>query len=93
MTKSFKDKVRTNPAEQFISKDTIEKETTANQPPQEGDIVPTGYKLVPIEKKTQRVQLVLRPSLVQKGKDAAQAMGISFNELCHIAIERYLKEI
>lgn len=59
------------------------------EPPQ----IPEGYKLVPIEKKTQRVQLVLRPSLVQRAKDYAKYEGLSFNELCNMAIEDYLNRM
>jgi len=58
----------------------------------EPPLPPAGYKLVPIEKKTQRVQLVLRPSLVQRAKDYAKDYGVSFNELCNMALEEYLKD-
>lgn len=59
------------------------------EPPQ----IPEGYKLVPIEKKSQRVQLVLRPSLVQRAKEYAKYEGLSFNELCNMAIEDYLNRM
>ena len=88
MGKDFKGKanITTTPAEQFIStKETAQGGTAA-------PVIPEGYKLVPVEKKTQRVQLVLRPSLLEKAKERAKAEGISFNELCHIAIEDYLKK-
>ncbi len=58
----------------------------------EPPLPPAGYKLVPIEKKTQRVQLVLRPSLVQRAKDYAKDYGMSFNELCNMALENYLRQ-
>ena len=86
MNKSFKDKAGfRSPAEPFI---TTKEEPAAAQM---GNI-PAGYKLVPVEKKTQRVQLVLRPSLVQKAKEHAKASGMSFNELCSKVLEEYLNK-
>ena len=58
------------------------------EPPQ----IPAGYKLVPIEKKTQRVQLVLRPSLVKRAKDYAKYYGESMNEIVTMALEDFLKK-
>ena len=92
--KTFKDKINMgSPAEQFISTEATAapEPGEGTQPPQVGTI-PEGYKLVPIEKKTQRVQLVFRPSIAQRAKEAAKAQGISFNELCSIAIEEYLNK-
>lgn len=38
------------------------------------------------ENKSQRVQLLLQPSIVAKGKEAAAGLGISFNEYVNRAI-------
>lgn len=77
MSKSFID----NPALQFITKKT--------EQPKE---VPDGYKLNPelVEKKSKRVQLVLKPSLYEKLKTAADKAGISVNEYAHKAFEAVL---
>lgn len=77
MSKSFID----NPALQFITKKT--------EQPKEA---PDGYKLNPelVEKKSKRVQLVLKPSLYEKLKAAADKAGISVNEYAHKAFEAIL---
>lgn len=96
------DQMSSNPALAFIG----EKEEAPKQPaveqiqqpaqtPTMADIranVPDGYKINPlyIEKKSQRVQLVLRPSLYQRARETAEAQGISFNELVHRALAEYL---
>lgn len=72
-----------------IKQQALIDEALKAEPPQ----IPAGYKLVPIEKKTQRVQLVMRPSLVQRAKDYAKYEGLSFNELCNMAIEDYLNRM
>lgn len=40
------------------------------------------------EVKTRRVQLVFRPTIYEKSKKRADALGISFNEYIHLALER-----
>ena len=41
---------------------------------------PAGYRLVPMETKTKRVQLVLKPSTFERTKAKAAAAGLSLNE-------------
>lgn len=55
---------------------------------------PEGYKLDPrfIEKKTQRVQLVMQPSLYKRAQKAAKKKKISFNELIHQLLNDYLEK-
>ena len=54
---------------------------------------PKGYKVNPmyIEVKSQRVQLVMQPSVVKRAKKAAGKNKISFNELASRAIIEYLE--
>ena len=57
-------------------------------------LIPEGYTLTPIkEKRTKRIQLVLKPSIYEKLKAAADKAGISFNEYATQAlIEKMEKE-
>lgn len=50
---------------------------------------PDGYKVNPlyIEKKTRRIQLILQPSIYERAKDMADALGLSFNEYVHRALD------
>lgn len=75
--KSFKD----NPALQFISSTEAEEPTTAES----SERPPKGYKLNPmyVETKSRRLQLILQPSLYNRVKEQAKAMGLSVNEYCH----------
>lgn len=55
---------------------------------------PEGMKPNPefVEKRTQRLQLVLQPSLFARVKAAAQARGVSVNDLVHTLLEANLKD-
>ena len=44
------------------------------------------------ERKTKRVQILLKPSTYAKAKGAAQAQGISFNEFMEVLIEKNIGE-
>lgn len=91
--KSFKD----NPALQFI---TAQEEVPADQPteaaekPTQRDFAnpPAGYKVNPVylETKSKRVNLLMQPSLHERAKSRAAAMGISLNEFVHIAVTAML---
>ncbi len=74
--KSFKD----NPALQFISTPEEEPLTAATT-----EKPPKGYKVNPlyVETKSRRLQLILQPSLYNRVKKQAKAMGLSVNEYCH----------
>lgn len=77
--KSFKDE----PALQFIS--------GANEPEQETPqtTIPGTYTIAPRkeERKTCRMQLVLKPSLRDKVKERAAQSGVSVNEYIHQVLE------
>lgn len=100
--KSFTDiqpRSEDNPALAFISKESIEAvdgETVQTAPQHKGEIEPPpeGYRVNPLylEKKSQRVQVILQPSLYQKAKAASKEEKISFNELVHKALRAYLNE-
>lgn len=51
--------------------------------------VPEGYRLVR-ESKSQRLQLLVTPTLAANMKTAAVMAGISLNELCNRIFEEYL---
>lgn len=72
------------PAELFIDSSPAPAQTAGKIAP-----APEGYYINPayIEARTRRVQLMLKPSLYQKGKETAQAKGISFNELINSLLE------
>ena len=53
--------------------------------------IPEGFKLVPTETKSKRLQLLITPSLHRKLQDLAKAENISINEIANRAIENYLK--
>lgn len=85
--KSFKE----NPAMQFISSAGEEKGQEAPQiGQQEGLNIPKGYVLTQ-EPKSQRVQLLIRPTTKQGIKEIAEAEGLSMNELINKILEDYLK--
>jgi len=94
MTKDFK-----TPAAQFFNDDNDSNTAAAAESvtePTAPDTLtpPEGYKINPyyIEKKSQRVQLVMKPSIYKRSQKAAKKQKISFNELVHQALETYLNE-
>lgn len=80
-------KTFTNPAEAFLSKETIERVTDARAV----DSPPPGYKMNPayIETKSRRVQLLLQPTIYNAIKERAEADGQSVNEAIAEAIKAY----
>lgn len=84
MKKTFKDTIE-NPAEMFISV------PTAASAPDQAAQVPQGYKLVPIETRSKRVQLLMQPSLHEQLKDRAKKEKRSFNDLINSILEEYLE--
>ena len=78
-----------NTAEMFISaaSDPVE----ANLDQVAGFTVPKGYKLTK-ETKSERMQLLVSPTLKAELKAEAAAKGISVNELANSIFEEYLKE-
>lgn len=89
-----------NPALQFFKdqnpKEPATDQTESTDPVPQGAPIekpPKGYKINPelyIETKSQRVQLVLQPSVVKRAKKAAAKNKLSFNEFASRAIIEYL---
>lgn len=75
-----------NPAELFIS--TAEEPQAA--PAQEGAFIPKGYKLVK-EPKSARLQLLVRPLTKDGIKRAAEAQGLSMNDLINQILDEYIE--
>jgi len=84
--KDFKDK---DTAKLFISAAEDPKEAPQTTTP-EGFIVPKGYKLVK-ETKSERLQLLVRPTIKDGVKAEAEAQGLSVNELANNIFEEYLE--
>lgn len=83
-----------NPALAYIStKEPEEQEEATTPAEEETGNPPKGYKLNPkyIETKTKRVQLVLKPSMVDEVKKVAKSKKQSINSTIEEAIEEYLK--
>ena len=55
---------------------------------------PPGYKVKPlyIEKKSKRLQLVLKPSLYERVKKAASEAGLSVNEYASRVLDKATEE-
>lgn len=85
--KTFKDNI--NPAMSFISQESIDK--TEGETPAKA---PEGYKLNPlyIETKSERLQLLIQPSLKAKLKERAKAEGTSVNDLVSCILQEALAE-
>lgn len=78
-----------NPAEIFIS--AAEEQETPQQMQDTGVTIPKGYKLVK-ENKSQRMQLLVRPTLKDAIRAEAEAQGgISMNDLVNNILEEYLE--
>lgn len=84
--KNFKSSL--NPAMQFISSP---EENTNDILEEKKEIAPDGYKVNPvyIETKSRRLQLLLKPSLHSKLKEAASRNSQSLNDFIHTALEEY----
>ena len=52
--------------------------------------IPTGYRLVK-EKKSERLQVLIRPNTKDALKKEAAAQGVSVNDLVNIIIEEYIE--
>ena len=93
--KTFKDSI--NPAMSFISQESIDRaegENPATAEAKRPDKAPEGYKLNPlyIETKSERLQLLVQPSLKTKLKEKAKQEGTSVNDLVHSILEKALTE-
>lgn len=89
MAKSFKEDVTTaaNPALPFISSAQQEEPPLKERPPE-------GFKLNPkyIETKSERLQLLIQPTVKAKLKEAAQRERTSVNDLINRILEKYLED-
>lgn len=97
--KSFKDSI--NPAMSFISQESIDRAEGETPTTEETTVkakrtakAPEGYKLNPlyIETKSERLQLLVQPSLKAKLKEKAKQEGTSVNDLVHSILEEALTE-
>lgn len=81
--KDFKGKI--NPAEMFISSSAPAREEVAP--------APEGYKVNPlyIETKSERLQLLIQPSLKKALKEEAKRQSRSVNDLVNTILEEALK--
>lgn len=53
--------------------------------------IPEGYKLVPTETKSKRLQLLITPSMHRKLQDLAKAENLSINETANKAFAFYIE--
>ena len=83
---------KTNAAELFISaaEDQQEAPSRSEQETPAGVTIPKGYKLVK-ENKSERMQLLVRPTIKEAVKKEAEAQGLSMNDLVNNIFEEYLE--
>lgn len=80
-----------NPAEMFISTAAEPQEEIKTEPATtEGLTIPKGYRLAP-EYKSQRLQLLVKPSTKDAIKGLATAKGFSVNEFINMILEEYIE--
>ncbi len=77
-----------NTAELFIS--AAEEQEAPQQMQDTGANIPKGYKLVK-ENKSERMQLLIRPTLKDAIRKEADAQGLSMNDLVNNIFEEYLE--
>lgn len=79
-----------DPTMQFISGAQEEPAAASTDEQQQGLVIPKGYRLAK-ENKSERMQLLVRPTLKEGIKKAADAQGISTNDLVNNIFEEYLE--
>lgn len=89
--KSFLSEFENNPAMQFITPPQEQSEPAKQDTKPQGrdQTEPqqiTTQRFVYAEKKSQRVQLLMQPSIAQRAKAAADRLNISFNEYIYRAV-------
>lgn len=92
---SAKSKSFTNPAMRFITQPE-ERTQEPTEPAEDQQHITEAYQTEPVqrptqrfvytEKKSQRVQLVVQPSIINRARAAAESENISLNEYIHRAI-------
>lgn len=75
-----------NTAELFIS--AADPEVKVQEKTQEDFTIPKGYKLAR-ENKSERMQLLVRPTTKEAIKKAAAAQGVSMNDLINQILDEY----
>ena len=87
--KSWDDVISSPAPDQSTASNEEAKRTAAPEGIPSKRDVPEGMKLNPlfVEKRTQRAQFVMQPSVYKKAKELAKARGISFNDFVHGLIE------
>lgn len=89
-----KKEFKTNPAMQFISAPEEEKaapkKTAKKEEPAQELIPPAGYVLKR-ESKSERMQLLVRPTTKQALKKLADDKGISVNDLANTIFDEYIE--
>lgn len=87
-----------NPAAMFMSVASedlagadAEEKMDQVEDPAAGLVIPKGYKLTK-ETKSERMQLLVRPTLKAELKAEAAAQGLSMNDLANNIFEEYMKE-
>lgn len=97
-SKSFAEDFADNPALRFITTPQVKQEQTAaetpSRPAETKREAPqrTTIRYVYPEKKTQRVQLVMQPSVLERTRAAAENLNISLNEYINQAIIQKLNK-
>jgi hypothetical protein len=95
MASKFSRAKRKNPADAFLS---MAQEPDSPAPAQQDQkdekaadqTIPEGYRLVK-ETKSERMQLLVRPSIKKRLKAEAQAQGLSMNDLINNLLEEYIE--
>lgn len=97
--KSFTADLEGNPAMRFITQPQ-ERPQSPTEPAEEQQHIPGGEQTEPLqrptqrfiyaERKSQRVQLIMQPSVIERAKAAAESENISLNEYIHRAITEKL---
>ncbi len=88
MASKFSKATRKNPTETFLS--TAEEPKEEAKAPAQDLAIPEGYKLVK-ESKSERLQLLIRPTTKKRLKVEAIAQGVSVNDLVSTILEEYLE--
>ena len=84
---------KTNPALQFIStpeEEPAPKKTAKKEEPATALTAPAGYVLKR-EGKSERMQLLIRPTTKQELKKIADAKGVSVNDLANTIFDEYIE--
>lgn len=87
MASKFSKATRKNPADAFLS---VAQEEPKEEAKAQDPAIPEGYKLVK-ESKSERLQLLIRPTTKKRLKVEAIAQGVSVNDLVSTILEDYLE--